>query len=228
MLSRFLSWLRVVVKAGVVAVVAIVVVVGDLVVALVVVVMVVVVSIKRNSIKEHKRQQVKQLSKDAKKYQRQHRKKAVSMHHPTRANYLSTSFVAEAERAKTQEGVKSKSNTKRQQKAASETAMQGSKRITNTAQGKTVDMHHPTQANYLSTSFVAEVERAKTQEGVKSNRRFKRKQKAASDIAKQGRKTLPHTAQIKNTTHVMHRTAPHFLTGLTNTSDGPKRLDCET
>ena len=49
-------------------------------------------------------------------------------------------------------------------------------------------MHHPTQANYLSTSFVAEVERAKTQEGVKSNRRFKRKQKAASDIAKQRRK----------------------------------------
>ena len=92
----------------------------------------------------------------------------MSMQHPTQANYLSTSFVAEAERARTQEGVKSKNNTKRQQKAASETAMQGSKRIPNTAQGKTVTMQHPTQANYLSTSFVAEVERAKTQEGVKS------------------------------------------------------------
>ena len=110
---------------------------------------------------------MKRISKEAKEYQTQHKQKTVSMHQPDQATYLSTSFVAEAERAKTQEGVQSKNSIKRRQKAASETAMQGGKEITNTAQGKTVDMHHPTQANYLSTSFVAEVERAKTQEGVK-------------------------------------------------------------
>ena len=68
----------------------------------------------------------------------------------------------------THEGVKSKNKIKRKQKPASETAKQGSKRIPNTAQGKTVTMQHPTQANYLSTSVVAEVERAKTEEGVRS------------------------------------------------------------
>ena len=40
----------------------------------------------------------------------------VSMQHPTQANCLSTSFVAEAERAKTKEGEKSKHSIKRTQK----------------------------------------------------------------------------------------------------------------
>ena len=86
----------------------------------------------------------------------------------------------------TQERVKSKSTIKRKQKAASETAKQGGKRITNTAQGKTVDMHHPTQANYLSTSFVAEAERAKTQAGVKGTESIRSKAKAAGGLTKQG------------------------------------------
>ena len=88
----------------------------------------------------------------------------------------------------TQEGLKSKNNIKRRHKAASETAKQGGKAITNTAQGKTVDMHHPTQANYLSTSFVAEAERAKTKEGVKSKHSIKRAQKQQVDKSNKGSK----------------------------------------
>ena len=58
------------------------------------------------------------------------------------------------------------------------TAETESKRLqTKTAQGAKVTMQHPTQANYLSTSFVAEAERAKTKEGVKSEHSIKRAQK---------------------------------------------------
>ena len=121
--------------------------------------------------------------------------------------------MAEAERAKTQEGVKSKNNTKRQQKAASETAMQGSERIPNTAQGKKVTMQHPTQANYLSTSFVAEVERAKTQEGVKIKHTIKREPRAASETTKQGSRRTPNIVQGK--TETMLCTKEHLIFLLT-------------
>ena len=64
--------------------------------------------------------------------------------------------------------------SKENQKAASGPAKQRIKRRTKKqCKEKTVSMQHPAQANYLSTSFVAEVERAKTQEGVKSTENIK-------------------------------------------------------
>ena len=49
-------------------------------------------------------------------------------------------------------------------------------------------MQHPTQANYLSTSFVAEAERAKTKEGIKSKHGIKRAQKQQVDKSNKGSK----------------------------------------